>query len=145
MRAKPIGVRGVSSVSRPTWDQFGLGLAKAVSVRGDCSRRQVGAVILDEEHRISGGGYNGTYPGNIGCLDGGCPRAASNVEPGSSYDTGPGLCIASHAESNAVMYTDRDRRHTIYITDAPCLGCEKLLRNSGLVRAVWPNGELIIR
>lgn len=127
---------------RPSWDEWGLGLANAASMRGDCKRRRVGAVILDKAHRIAGGGYNGSYSGGPSCLAGECPRAESGVEPGSSYDFGPGMCVAVHAEINAVFDVPKERRYTLYCTDAPCAGCTKQLRNSGLVRVVWPDGEL---
>jgi dCMP deaminase len=130
------------SLERPSWDEWALGLAFKIAERADCSRRQVGAVILDAERRISGGGYNGSYSGGPSCLAGDCPRASSGVTPGSSYDTGVGTCHAVHSEINAVLYTDRDRRDTLYCTDQPCQGCEKQLRNSGLRRVVWPDGEL---
>lgn len=130
---------------RPDWDEYGLLLANAASARADCSRRAVGAAIFDRERRVVSTGYNGSYPGGPSCLAGGCPRAQSNVLPGSSYDTGPGSCIAVHAEANAVLYSDRARLDgaTIYITDAPCDGCKKLLRSTRIKRVVWPGGEYV--
>jgi dCMP deaminase len=152
---------------RPGWDEWALGIAKAVSTRGDCTRRQVGAVILDVDHGPVSFGYNGTRPGAEGCLDGACPRgrhyerkgetgwgwcACGNawpcpdaVAPGSSYDTGPGACIGVHAEINAIFSADKSllRQATIYITHAPCDGCKKLLRNTPIRRVVWPEGEYV--
>jgi dCMP deaminase len=152
---------------RPGWDEWALGIAKAVSTRGDCTRRQVGAVILDAEHGPVSFGYNGTRPGAEGCLAGDCPRgrhyerkgetgwgwcACGNawpcpdaVAPGSSYDTGPGACTGVHAEINAIFFADKRllKDATIYITDAPCDGCKKLLRNTPIRRVVWPEGEYV--
>lgn len=130
---------------RPDWDEYGLLIAIAASARADCSRRKVGAAILDRERRVVSTGYNGSFPSGPSCLAGECPRAQSNVVPGSSYDTGPGSCIAVHAEANAVLYADRARLQdaTIYITDAPCDGCKKLLRNTRIKRVVWPEGEYV--
>lgn len=124
---------------RPTWDEWGLLIARAVSARADCSRRRVGAVVLDANHRVVAAGYNGAAPGRRGCLDGGCPRARAFSTPYSPYDN----CIANHAEVNALLYADRSKTEggTMYITDAPCFGCRKVLANSGLARAVWPDGE----
>lgn len=59
---------------RPPWDKYFLGIAEAVSKRGDCTRRQVGAVIVDQNHRVISAGYNGTAPGQKSCLEGACPR-----------------------------------------------------------------------
>lgn len=130
---------------RATKDEYGLLLARAVAFRADCTRRRVGAVIIDVHGRVVGTGYNGAPPGQPGCLtDGACPRGqqtTTDVLPGSSYDTGAGSCIANHAEANAIMFSDAASRRgaTIYITDAPCDGCARLLNGSGLTRAVFPD------
>jgi dCMP deaminase len=135
---------------RPSWDEWALGLAGAVAARADCTRRQVGAVVLDADRRVLSVGYNGAPPGARGCLTAGaCPRGrqtGAQVPPGSSYDTGPGSCIANHAEANALLYSDPLRRRggTLYVTHEPCGGCSRLLAGSGLSRAVWPEGERLL-
>lgn len=129
---------------RPLWDEYFMDIAQVVATRGDCSRRQVGAVITDTENRIVSTGYNGSYSGGPSCLAGQCPRAASGVEPGSSYDTGPGACIAVHAEANAILFADRVRLidGTLYITEPPCDGCLKLIRNTNLRAVAYPYGVI---
>lgn len=164
---------GGAEEMRPDWDTYFLGIAEAVSVRGDCTRRQIGAVITSPEHLIIALGYNGTAPGLRGCLDGGCPRGRhyelqnpaipgamwgickcskpfpcpDYVEPGASYNEGPGRCIAQHAELNACVKAgyERARGCTIYITDAPCYGCIKVIRSAGIVRIVHPQEGRIAR
>jgi dCMP deaminase len=137
-------------VDRPSWDEYGLGIAKAISVRGDCRRRKVGAVILDANgHRLVGGGYNGTRPGQPGCLDGACPRGLltnDQIAPNSSYDTGPGKCIAAHAEANTLLDCDPLRRigATLYISEVPCDGCKKIIAVSGIARVVAPEYEWVV-
>lgn len=128
---------------RLSWDEWGLELAKTVALRADCSRRQVGAVVFDTEHRVVSTGYNGSFPGGPSCLAGDCPRAQSGVVPGSSYDTGPGSCHAVHAEANAILFADRERLRgaTLYVTDAPCQGCAKLIANTPIDRVIWPGGS----
>lgn len=121
-----------------------MGVASAVSTRGDCTRSQVGAIALDERHIIVATGYNGAPSGAPGCLsDGACPRALSGVEPGSSYDTGPGACIALHAEQNLIRMADWRFLigATLYVTREPCGGCWKLIRGAGFHRVVWPEGS----
>lgn len=60
---------------RPNWNEYFLGIAKAVATRADCTRRKVGAVLVDRQSRIIGTGYNGAGSGALGCLsDGECPR-----------------------------------------------------------------------
>ena len=125
-------------LSRPSWDAYFLGIARAVAARADCSRRQVGAVVV-RDRRIVATGYNGSPPGGPSCLAGECPRATSTVAPGSSYDTGPGSCVAVHAELNAVLYAGVNgcQGSTLYCTDKPCDGCSKLIDASGITLVVW--------
>ncbi|MEU8086355.1 deaminase [Micromonospora sp. NPDC049101] len=120
------------------WDDYFLAIAGTVALRADCSRRQVGAVVV-RDNRIVSTGYNGAPPGGPSCLRGECPRGLSSVEPGSSYDTGPGSCVAVHAEGNAILYAGRDGclGSTLYVTDEPCEGCTKLIRAAGISRVVW--------
>lgn len=155
---------------RPAWAVWALGIAKAVSLRGDCTRRQVGAVLLDENHRIIGCGYNGGPAGGPSCLAGDCPRGRhylapdrhdplglamcfcgspwpcpEAVEPGSSYDTGPGACLAIHAEINALLDVSDRRRlvgATMYVTEEPCGGCRKILANTPISVIIWPGGRI---
>src|SRR5690606_1254757 len=128
-------------VVRPDWDAYFLGIAEAASRRSDCERRKVGAAVV-KDRRVRGTGYNGAPSGEPGCES--CPRRLSDVPPGSSYDTGPGTCVAIHAEGNALLYCDREDLvgATLYVTAEPCAGCRKLIRASGVVRVVWPDGEL---
>ncbi len=124
--------------TRPAWPEYFLGIAQAVAARADCSRRKVGAVIV-RENRIVSTGYNGAPPGGPSCLAGQCPRGLSDVTPGSSYDTGPGSCVAIHAEGNAILYAGVDgcRGSLLYVTHEPCKGCERLILASGLSSVVY--------
>lgn len=130
--------------ARVTSDEHGILIAYAVALRADCTRRRVGAVIVDAFGRVIGTGRNGAPPGRPGCLSqGACPRgqqSVSRVAPGSSYSAGAGACIAVHAEVNACFFSDPHARRggTVYITDPPCGDCAKHLVAAGLARAVWP-------
>lgn len=128
--------------ARPTWDEYGLEIALAVALRADCRRRQVGAVILDRQHRVTAAGYNGAPPGWVGCIEGGCPRATSDVPAYSDYAN----CISCHAEVNALLYADRSRIEggTLYLTDPPCFACRKVIANSGLAEVVWPGRKVTV-
>jgi dCMP deaminase len=124
---------------RPGWDDYFLGIADAVSARGECVRSRVGAVLVSNR-RIVSTGYNGAAPGNPSCLDGHCPRALNGVERGTTYD-GPGSCIAIHAEVNCLSdATDRGilivPGTTLYITKEPCEKCSVFMEPYGL-RIVW--------
>ena len=128
---------------RPSWDDYYLDIAKAVSARGDCVRAQHGCVIV-KDHSIVSTGYNGTPAGDDrSCgTTGQCPRAldAAAGHSKGEYD----LCWATHAESNALLRASWDvlQGATAYITGAPCSGCVKLLSSSGVTRVVWRNGAI---
>lgn len=139
---------------RPTWDEYGLELARAASIRGDCTRRQVGAVVMDQNHRIVGAGYNGYPSGEPGCLsDGACPRGRLTYEEqpaGRGYASSG--CKAVHAEVNAVEHALRSLSWeapapelTVYITDEPCEDCRNYLTDRWhyVFRVVWPCGTLV--
>ena len=134
-------------MSRPTWDEWGLALAATVATRADCTRRQVGAVLMDGGHRIVATGYNGAPAGEKGCLTAGaCPRGRSDVpgydDPrgGSSYDIGPGACIALHAEQNVIIRASHDEMlgATLYVTHEPCPGCFRMLMGTPIQRIIVP-------
>lgn len=128
----------MSNDSRPDWDNYFLGIANAVSKRGDCTRSQVGAVLVGPDHRIISTGYNGTMPNVSGCLDGGCPRGRFSYESLPSNDDYSN-CIAIHAERNAIIYSDPSKRSgtTLYVTRRPCVLCKELLLAEGVTRVVW--------
>lgn len=137
----------IATYLRPTWDEWALALAGAVATRADCTRRQVGAVILDSEHRVVSTGYNGYPSGRPGCATAGaCPRgrkSVAEVAPDAPYVGGDaGQCDALHAEENAVLWARRDLRGcTLYCTHQPCPNCARFLAGTGIARVVWPGGE----
>ena len=136
----------MSTRERPDWNEYFLSISRAVAARADCTRRKAGAVLV-KNNRIVSCGYNGSPAGEPGCLtDNSCPRGAADfaaVAPYSSYDSGPGACIAVHAEANALLYADRDRTEgaILYTTPGdPCEGCFKLIKGSGVTSVYTPAG-----
>lgn len=122
---------------RPSFDEYFLNIARAVSLRSDCERDKVGAVIV-KDRRIRATGYNGAPAGRPGCST--CPRRASDCTPGSSYDN----CVAVHAEANTLLYCDREdlRDSTLYVTRQPCYACTKLIDGAGIQTVIWPGGKM---
>jgi dCMP deaminase len=120
---------------RPDWATYFLGIASAVSLRGDCIRCQVGAVLVGPDHRIRSTGYNGSYPGGPSCSAGECGRCSSEVPSGSGYED----CIEVHAEANALLYASWEdcQGSTLYATRKPCKDCTKLIRSSGVKTVVY--------
>jgi dCMP deaminase len=109
----------------------------------DCTRSQVGAVILNRRKRLLGVGYNGLPPGIPGCKTAGnCPRGRLTREdcaPDSDYAN----CAADHAERNAIrdvldkgIHPDELKDATLYITRKPCPACQTLIEAVGIGRVV---------
>lgn len=128
---------------RPCWDCYFLGIAEAAKWRGDCIRKQVGAVLVRPDHRAVITGYNGSEPGGPSCLAGECERCLSDVPPGTNYQG----CVEYHAEWNALFWSRPEDRpgSRLYVTFEPCRDCRKLLRGAGIFEAVWLTSELKIR
>jgi dCMP deaminase len=125
-------------VTRASWDEYFLELARATSTRATCSRRKHGAVIV-RDRRIVSTGYNGGPSGFPHCDEGGCPRARSDAPQGHDYES----CIAIHAEANALLFSSPEERDgaSLYCTGAPCFGCAKLIANSGVTEVVASGGR----
>lgn len=121
----------------------------AAPVFSTCSRRNYAAFVIAGNGRVVGFGYNGSPPGMRHCVDGACPRAFSDVAPGSRYDEGPGRCIAVHAEANALLYCDATDRQgaTLYVNGPPCPDCAKLIAAAGISRVVhlaWEHTSVMV-
>jgi len=125
--------------SRPSWDQYFMGIADLAASRSTCLRRQVGAVIVKEK-RILTTGYNGAPRGLEHCLETGCLREKMHVPSGERHE----LCRAIHAEQNAVVQAATSgvdiKNATIYTTTFPCVLCSKILINSSITRIVCKSG-----
>lgn len=122
--------------TRPSWDEYFLRLAKDVSLRSNCSRRKVGAVIVKDNHIVATG-YNGTPAKTTNCFDGGCPRCNSEHKTGEKLDE----CLCVHAEQNAICQAAKHGNcidgGKIYVTCSPCLTCLKLIINSGIQEVIF--------
>lgn len=126
----------ITGFARPGWDEYFMDIARVVARRGNCSRRQVAALIV-KDRRIISTGYNGTPRGVRNCCDGGCPRCAGSTPSGSRLDE----CICCHAEENAITQAACHgiavAGATLYVTLSPCLTCAKMIVNSGMLEVVY--------
>jgi dCMP deaminase len=134
---------------RPSWDEYFLNIAKAVSLRATCLRRKYGAVIT-KDNIIVNTGYNGAPRGMRDCLEEGqCTRKKLNVPHGQRYE----LCHAVHAEQNAVIRASMDQLNgsTIYVSgtdcetgeceSSPCMMCKRVILNANITRVVIADGK----
>jgi dCMP deaminase len=119
-------------MSRPTPDQYFLSMAKLVSTRGTCCRRQVGCVLVNAMNRVLSTGYNGRYAGALHCNEG-FPCEGADLPSGTGLDK----CEALHAESSALLFCSNVYDiQTCYVTVTPCIECTKMLLNTSCQRIV---------
>lgn len=90
-----------------------------------CQRRQVGCLVVKDK-RIISDGYNGT------------PSGFDNICEDNNNVTMP---FVLHAEANAITKLARSHNNsdgaTLYVTDAPCIECSKLIIQAGIKRIVY--------
>ena len=106
-------------------DKRYLRMASIWAENSYCKRRQVGALIVKDQMIISDG-YNGT------------PSGFENVCEDEQNVTLP---YVLHAEANAITKIARSGNNsegaTLYVTDAPCIECSKLIIQSGIKKVFY--------
>lgn len=102
-----------------------LRMARIWAENSYCQRRQVGALIVKDKMIISDG-YNGT------------PSGFENICEDENGLTKP---YVLHAEANAITKIARSGNNsdgaTLYVTDAPCIECSKLIIQAGIKRVIF--------
>ena len=124
----------MTSMPRPTLDQYFMEIAAVVAKRSTCLRNQVGAVLVRDK-RILSTGYNGAPAGLEHCDSVGCAR--EGVESGTRHE----LCRAVHAEQNAIIQAALHgigiEGAILYCTHQPCILCAKMMINARISRVVY--------
>lgn len=115
----------ITSEKQRLLDERYLRMAIIWAENSYCVRRKVGALIVKDNMIISDG-YNGT------------PSGFENVCEDEDGLTKP---YVLHAEANAITKVARSNNSsegaTLYITDAPCIECAKLIIQAGIRRIVY--------
>ena len=129
--------------TRPSWDDYFIGITEVVSQRSNCLSRKVGSIIVKSNRRILSTGYNGTPTGVTNCNEGGCPRCLKRIIDPNNYSSAVDLgeCTCSHAEENAITQAARYgisvEQCSIYGPMIPCIFCSKLIINSGIKTVIY--------
>ena len=138
-------------MSRISKDEYYLNIAKVVSERGTCLRRNYGAIIVKNDEIISTG-YTGAPRGEPNCCDiNQCERQKLNIPSGERYE----LCKSVHAEQNAIISASRRDMigSTLYLygydketnkeidNPLPCTICKRLIKNAGITKVINKKGE----
>jgi dCMP deaminase len=98
---------------RPSWDTYFLSLCTLASLRSNCMKRRVGAVLV-RNNRVLSTGYNGTPRGLTNCAEGGCSRCNGGAAGGTALDE----CLCLHAEENALLECGRERHVHAYVVQS---------------------------
>ncbi|MEG1066520.1 MAG: dCMP deaminase family protein [Erysipelotrichaceae bacterium] len=111
------------------WDEYFMGLAHLSAMRSKDPNTQVGAVLVSNDKRVVGIGYNG-FPN--GCNDDDFPWERE----GKSNDTKYPYVV--HTELNAILNSNKDLRGcSIYVSLFPCNECAKAIIQSGIKKIVY--------
>ena len=98
-----------------SWDEYYMGVATLSAQRSKDPSTQVGACIVNRDHKILSMGYNGMP---VGCSDD---------------------LMACHAELNAILNNDGGslKDTIIYVTLFPCNECAKAIIQCGIREVVY--------
>jgi dCMP deaminase len=137
--------------SRPSKDEYYLGIAKQVAERASCFRNKGGAIIVRDDQIIATG-YIGAPRKTKACFERGeCLRDKLKIPHGRQYE----ICRSVHAEQNCIinaaragvsllggdMFIFHRDRNGKEMDSFPCFICKKMMINSGLKRVVCSTKE----
>lgn len=124
---------------RASWDETWCAVATAMSLRSSCDRALVGAVVV-RDNRVVSVGYNGPASGDPADTRERCSSWCNRAKMKQLDSQTPYgyACPSIHAEANALLYASRadTEGSTLYVTQAPCAECAKLISGSGVFRVV---------
>ena len=121
---------------RPSWDEYFMEVANAISKRATCDRGRSGCVIA-KDRQILVTGYVGSPKGLPHCDEVGHQMKKMLHEDGSVTQH----CVRTvHAEQNAICQAARRGISidgaTLYCRMTPCRTCAMLIINCGITRVV---------
>jgi len=121
---------------RPSWDEYFMTVAEAISKRATCDRGRSGCVIA-KDRQILVTGYVGSPQGLPHCDDVGHQMKKMVHEDGRITQH----CVRTvHAEQNAICQAAKRGiaidGATLYCRMTPCRTCAMLIINCGIVRVV---------
>lgn len=135
------------SSKRENKEMYYIQIARDVSKRGTCLRRNFGAVLVVNDEIISTG-YTGAPRGRENCCDRHeCLREKLGVPRGERYE----LCRSVHAEQNCIISASRRdmKGGTLYVSGYTygtdeivenidcCEMCKRFIINAGIERVIF--------
>ena len=127
------------SASRPSWDEYFMGIVKQVATRATCDRGKSGCIIVRDKQILTTG-YVGSPKGVGHCDELGHQFQLVTHEDGHTSQH----CIrTTHAEQNAICQAAKLgialEGATLYCKMTPCYACAKMIINVGIRRVVCEN------
>ena len=113
------------------WDTYFMNIAILASLRSKDTNTQVGSVLVSEDHKILGTGYNGLPTG----ID---ESQFPTNRDGALHQTKYGYVI--HAELNAILNSNswnNIKNSTLYVTLFPCNECAKIITQCGIREIIY--------
>jgi len=111
-------------IDRPSWEDTYLGIAHIIAKRSHDSQTSCGCVIVSEDKKVLGMGYNGFLAG-----------IWDDILPNTRPEKYPWML---HSEVNAILNcTHRPEGGTAYITGHPCLHCFMCMCQVGIKEIVY--------
>ena len=115
-------------MTRVSWEQYFMNIAKKSATRSTCDRKHVGALIVRDKTILSTG-YNGSIREMPHC-----------DEVGHLMEDWH--CVATiHAETNAILQAAKNGvmidGSEVFITASPCWPCFKMLANAGIKKIYY--------
>ena len=101
-----------------------MSIARVVSMRSKDPSTKVGAVLVSEDNRIVGTGYNGFVKGS--------------AETEEMWERPEKYKWVIHAELNCILHSVKSHKNTtIYTTMFPCVECSKAIVAAGIIQVVY--------
>ena len=124
------------TAERPSWDDYFMEVADAISKRATCDRGRSGCVIA-KDNQLLVAGYVGAPTGLPHCDDAGHEFIKAEHKDGTVSEH----CVRTvHAEQNAICQAAKRgisvEGATVYTRMTPCRVCAMLIINCGIVRVV---------
>ena len=116
-----------------SWDVYFMGIAHLSALRSKDPNTQVGAVIVDDQHKVVSIGYNG-FPRGISDDDFPWEKEGELLETKYPY--------VVHADLNAILNAPRSLANTsIYVSLFPCHECAKAIIQSGIKKVIYESDK----
>ena len=114
-----------------SWDEYFMGIAMLSGMRSKDPNTQVGACIVDPEHKILSMGYNG-FP--LGCSDDEFPWVREGEDPLKTK-----YVYTVHSELNAILNFRGGSLEgaKLYVSLFPCNECAKAIIQAGIKTIVY--------